>query len=396
MVVGWLAYLVVERIRLDRDRRRVPLRIAVTGTRGKTTVVRRLAAVLSEGGREVLAKTTGSEAAYLFPDGSVHEIHRLGPPSIIEQKRVLRRGAKMGVDVVLAEVMSLHREYHRVELHGILRPQLVLVTNFRPDHTEAQGTTREEVASVLALDVPPGATALVPEAEWDDGFQEAVSKAGGKVVKVPSGEGKPPEAWGEFGPNLDLVWSAARSLDVEDPTIVAGLRNAQEDLGALRSWSYRRPDGEDPGEGWLLVSAFAANDPCSTLAIHDRVTGHLGVTPETTVGLLALRADRGDRSLQWVDALKEGALSRFGRLLVSGTHAHALRHALRRHPDGGKVEILRPGPPEEIMEQLLEGKARDGSPAGGFGGLVFGFGNIEGLGRTMVRHWRRIGEPYGV
>ncbi len=404
LALPWLAHLVVERVRLDRNRRAIPLRVAITGTRGKTTVTRRLAAVLGEDGRKVLAKTTGSEAAYLFPDGTVHEIHRLGPPSIIEQKRLLGRAAKMKVDLVLAEVMSLHRENHRVEIHEILQPHLVLVTNFRLDHTEAQGHTKEEVASVLALDVPPGATALVPEAEWDEGFRRLVTEVGGTVVKVPSGEGRPPEGWGEFGPNLDLVWAAGRWLGVEDGTILAGLRNAQEDVGALRSWWYRPVGAATEGEGWLLVSAFAANDPESTMTIYDRVVGDRGVPPEEIVGLLTLRADRGDRSLQWVEALRGGDLARFGRLLVSGTHAHALRHALRKSPGARKIEIVRPGAPEEIMDQLLGGRGRGGPPGGAVGGpthgagggLLFGFGNIEGLGRTMVRHWRKIGEPYGL
>ena len=153
---AWLAYLVVERIRLSQHQRSVALRIAVTGTRGKTTVARRLAAVLREDGRIVMAKTTGSEAAYILPDGSIHEVHRLGLPSIIEQKRLLRRASKLGADVVVAEVMSLHPENHRVEVQQILQPHLVLVTNFRVDHSEAQGKTRGEVAQVMALDVPRG------------------------------------------------------------------------------------------------------------------------------------------------------------------------------------------------------------------------------------------------
>jgi len=167
LVLGglWISYLLWEAVALARHREAVPLRIAVTGTRGKTTVTRRLAAILAEDGRKVLAKTTGSDANYVFPDGSIQEIHRLGSPSIIEQKRLLRRGAALGVDVVLAEVMSVHPEYHRVECQRILRPHLVAVTNFRADHIEAQGSTEEDVASVLSLDVPAGAKAFVPEAE---------------------------------------------------------------------------------------------------------------------------------------------------------------------------------------------------------------------------------------
>ncbi|NNM04190.1 MAG: hypothetical protein HKO65_03730 [Gemmatimonadetes bacterium] len=384
----WLAYLVVERVRLDRDRKAVPLHIAVTGTRGKTSVTRRLAAVLEEDGRRVLAKTTGSEAAYILPGGTVQEVRRLGLPSIIEQKRLLRKAAWAGADVVLAEVMSLHRENHRVEVHEILQPSLVLVTNFRVDHVEAHGNTREEVASILALDVPPGATGLVPESEWEDGFAHLVSGTGGTVLKVPTGEGTPSGRSGEFGANVDLVWAASRHLGVADPVIDAGLRKVRDDLGALACWAFSAS---------VLVNAFAANDPESTLRIYERTVTGRGVSPEDCTGLLSLRSDRGDRSLQWVEALERGALSRFGRLFVSGFHARAVRFALRRHPEAWKVEILRPGPPEGIMAQLLgEGGASDQPTDGPAGRVVFGFGNIEGLGRTMVEHWRKVGEPYGI
>jgi hypothetical protein len=139
----------------------------------------------------------------------------------------------------------------------------------------------------------------------------------------------------------------------------------------------------------MLVSAFAANDPESTLAIYDRVVELQGIGPEACIGLLSLRPDRGDRSLQWAKALETGALSRFRRLFVSGLHAHALKHRLRRHPEAGRIEVLRPSHPEGIMTQLLGGE-EDG------GGLLFGFGNIAGLGRTMVSHWRKVGESHGI
>ena len=48
---------------------RIPLRILVNGTRGKTTVTRMTAAVLNEAGIQTYAKTTGSEARRILPDG---------------------------------------------------------------------------------------------------------------------------------------------------------------------------------------------------------------------------------------------------------------------------------------------------------------------------------------
>lgn len=398
LFVGWIAYLVQERVRLDRHRAAVPLRIAVTGTRGKTTVARRLTAVLSRDGRSVLAKTTGSEAAYLYPDGTVQEIRRLGVPSIIEQKRLLRRGARAGVDVVLAEVMSLHPENHRVEVQKILKPHLVLVTNFRVDHTEAQGKTREEVASVLSLDVPPGARAFVPEEEWDEGFARTVAGAGAEVIRVSSGEAPEIEECGGFGPNQDLIWAVARSLGIREEIIRDGLSSAQEDLGALRSWRIQGEkggagQGGGPGDGegrsWLLVNAFAANDPESTLRTYDMVMEGEEYEPQACIGLLSLRSDRGDRSVQWAEALDSGALGRFRRLYLAGLHGRAVAHRLRNHPLADRLEILKPAPPEGIMDQILKGE-------GGRGGVLFGFGNIAGLGRDLVRHWRKVGEPHGI
>ncbi len=433
LLAGWLGWLVVERVRLEWDRAAVPLRIAVTGSRGKTTVARLLAAVLREDGRKVLAKTTGSEARIIFPDGAETEVHRLGAPSVLEQRKLLARGARLGVDAVVAEVMSVHPEAHRVESRRILVPHLVLVTNFRVDHSAAQGDTRESVARVLALDVPPGGRALVPEEEWETVFAEEVGKGGGMVERVPAGAGAGgirgaappvvvpaeapvpapgpapalrasagtparPGAGGDcldFGPNLDLVWAAARSLGIGDETIWAGVCRARGDIGTLRVWRYPRADGLPP---WRVANAFAANEPESTLRIYDLV----GADPATCVGLLALRPDRGDRTVQWIEALASGFLERFRRVYVHGLHAHALQRRLRKAeartaaagvtggragpPGPDRVVILGDEPPHRIMQAILE--AEGAEP-----GLLFGFGNIAGVGESLVRHWREVGEP---
>lgn len=383
---AWLGYLVVERMRMDRHRRAIPLRIAVTGTRGKTSVARLLASVLREDGRTILAKTTGSEAKYVLPDGSEEEVLRLGAPSIIEQKRLLALGARLGVDALVAEIMSVHAENHQVEAQRMLRPQLVLVTNFRVDHVEAQGMTREDVASVLALDVPPGSRALVPEQEWEDRFAGLVEANGGEVVGVPDGVAGPPRECGEFARNLDLVWEAARFLGVTDDVIRNGMRRSVGDLGALQAWRYPR---QDAGARWIVVNAFAANDPESTLRIYDRVMAREGMGPERCVGLLALRPDRGDRTLLWLEALRAGALDRFRRLFVMGLHAPALKHRVRGHPHAARIEILSPTNPSGLMDRILDEE-------GDQGGILFGFGNIGGLGETLVRHWRRVGDAHGI
>ena len=61
-----LAALVCERLALKRRLSRIPLRICVTGTRGKSSVARMLASVLRCDGRSVLAKTTGSRGIHVY------------------------------------------------------------------------------------------------------------------------------------------------------------------------------------------------------------------------------------------------------------------------------------------------------------------------------------------
>jgi hypothetical protein len=143
------------------------------------------------------------------------------------------------------------------------------------------------------------------------------------------------------------------------------------------------------------VNAFSANDPESTLLAYDRVFGREGEEgtglSEKPVGLLALRGDRGDRSLLWAEALAGGALDRFGRLYVHGLHAAAVRRKLRR-TGGPEVEVLPVSNPEEIMRRVIEGGSGGQEIGVGLEGALFGFGNLGGLGEGMVRHWMEDGE----
>jgi poly-gamma-glutamate synthase PgsB/CapB len=395
MAAAWVVYLLVERILLERARERIPLRVAVGGTRGKTSVTRMLASVLRESGRTVVAKTTGSEAAVILPDGSERRLRRRGPPSILEQRRLVHEAARAGADVLVAEIMSVHQEMHEVEAQRLLRPHQVVMTNFRVDHTSAQGETPEDVGSVLASDVPPGATVFLPEAERVSTFDRLVAFEGGRVVLVPAGFSSPPAVPGPsegpgsdlgFSSNSDLVFAVARKLEIDDETIRRGIRRSRGDLGSLSVWRYPSPR---PGDDWLAVNAFGANDPESTLRALEKVRASLELPSVPCLGVLALRKDRGDRSIQWANALRAGAMSDFARILVCGFHAKAFRFRVRESPVGDRVEPLSVHHPEGVMRAVAH-HSGDGDQ------VVFGFGNIGGLGRALVDHWRKVGDSVSV
>jgi len=199
------------------------------------------------------------------------------------------------------------------------------------------------------------------------------------------------------------VVAAARRLGVGDVAIRRGIASARHDVGAMGIWKVPARSGpERPGAmpPAFLVNAFAANDPGATMRVHGEVMTRLGAVTGSAptgarlpcVGLLSLRADRGDRTLQWADALAAGLLERFDTLLVTGLHAAALerrvrqvRRARRAATAPTPIRVVRGGSPERLTRTAL-------SELGPGGGVVFGFGNIGGLGVELVEHWSRTGE----
>ena len=116
----FVLYLVYERAVLDRLRKSIPLVITVTGTRGKSTVVGQLASILRESGRVVRAKSTGSQAQFVLPDGTVERVARRGMVSILEQKKALKKAVTLKADSLVVEIMSIRPENHFIESQRIL------------------------------------------------------------------------------------------------------------------------------------------------------------------------------------------------------------------------------------------------------------------------------------
>jgi len=285
--------------------------------------------------------------------------------------------------------MSIRPESHAVEGRMLLQPHLVLVTNFRVDHGADVGWTREAAATAIAQSIPRAATVLMPEREAIPGFCSAVAGIGAELMLVAPGvvaAASSKEGWAEqgFPDNLDLVFAAARHLGLDDDSILVGIRNARQDIGALGIWRY--PPLHD-GKSAIVVNAFAANDPDSTAMAYDKVVQALA--PETDyrwTGLLSLRSDRADRTAQWIQTLNEGMVGRFSRLWVCGEHARGAAWRIEKRAGQISVQVVRSREPDGIMREVL----RD-PPARGQTDIVFGFGNIGGAGRTLVEHWQSVG-----
>ena len=85
---------VMEKWYHRRNLKGIPIRIMVNGTRGKTSVTRLIAAILREAGIRTWPKTTGTQAAWILPDGSEQEYRKKRPVNIREQIPFIKK-AKM-------------------------------------------------------------------------------------------------------------------------------------------------------------------------------------------------------------------------------------------------------------------------------------------------------------
>ncbi|MBU2534533.1 MAG: poly-gamma-glutamate synthase PgsB, partial [Alphaproteobacteria bacterium] len=84
-----LALLLAEQGRLRRSVRRIPIRIHVVGTRGKSSLTRFVAAGLRASGKRTIGKITGIVPTIIDLDGCPQTIHRRGLPRVIEQMRII-------------------------------------------------------------------------------------------------------------------------------------------------------------------------------------------------------------------------------------------------------------------------------------------------------------------
>ncbi len=367
-------------------------------------MTRLIAAGLRESGIKVLAKTTGSKPVLILPDGTEREIARAGTPSVREQVRLVSLAAREGVDALVVETMSIGGENLRAETGAVLRPRLLALTNARPDHLEAMGGDGDGVARTLTEAFVAGARVLLPAEEARPVFESAAKRRGAEVVPVGS---DPADAVPadlvmdvptEFEPNFRLSLAALRSLGVARETAVRGMAKAAPDSGSLRIWDV--PAGE-PARRAFCVSAFAANEPVSSAMAVAKVRAMIGTTsapsPAITgagkpflVGLLCLREDRGDRTLQWVKAAAAGFFDDYERVVLIGVPARAAARSLRRRRarGQGRFTIASKPDPKTIMDECV--RAASGEPV-----VVIGLGNIVGPGERFVGYWQEAGKPHG-
>ena len=124
-----VAYGVREYFRHRKTVMRIPHRVHVNGTRGKSSVTRLITGGLQAGGIRTLGKTTGTRPCYIDPGGEERTIFRVGKANILEQLKVVRRAVALRVDALCAECMAV------LPANQAMAERQIIRSTVGPDHS---------------------------------------------------------------------------------------------------------------------------------------------------------------------------------------------------------------------------------------------------------------------
>ncbi|MBI5711385.1 MAG: poly-gamma-glutamate synthase PgsB [Candidatus Eisenbacteria bacterium] len=361
----------------ERNLARLPVRVHVNGTRGKSSVTRLIAAGLRSGGVRAFAKTTGTMARIIRPDGLEVDVYRVGSPNIIEQTRIVRRAVEDGAAALVIECMAVTPELQPLVELRLIKSTVGVITNCRADHLDVMGPTVDDVAHALAQTCPVGGHLFTAERERA-GILEAVARGRGSAVHVVPPDGVTVEelagfSYFEHAENVALALAVCAHLGVPRAAALAGMHAAAPDPGVLRRYTVR--SGDKTVE---FVNAFAANDPDSTLLIWQRL-GLEQRRPGVQRMILAnCRPDRLQRSGQIAELVAKRLSADHVVLSGEGTDLVAFQ-ALNGGLDRERLSNLGGLGAEAVYEHVLALVRHEA--------VIVGIGNIVGLGEEITLHF---------
>ena len=358
----------------------IPTRIHISGTRGKSSVTRLLAAAMRHAGIATAAKTTGTLPRLILPDGREVPVFRPSGANIIEQTRIVAAAADMQARALIVECMALRPELHWISENKLIRATHGVITNARADHLDVMGPTEVDVAKTLAGMIPVNGLLFTAEQRHLDILRQAAQDRNTTCLAVS------PEAidaitdsdlngfcYKEHAENVALVLMILEHFGIPRQVAMEGMWQAHPDPGALTEYEM-----DFFGRKIFFVNGFAANDPESTARIWNMMQEKYHDV-DTTVAVFNMRADRPSRTVQL--ARETDFWHGADKVILIGSGAYLFsRMAAKTSCDDTKLIYADYNRVEEIFESILEqcsGRT-----------LVVGMGNIGEQGLELNRYFK--------
>ncbi|POX48807.1 poly-gamma-glutamate synthase PgsB [Streptomyces sp. Ru71] len=377
LLLNCLALLVagvVEQRRHLAQLERIPTRVLVNGIRGKSSITRLCAGALRGAGLVTVAKTTGTAARFIHPDGTEEPVHRkFGIANVAEQIGIVRRAAAYRPDALVIECMAVTPALQEINQTKLIRSTVGVLCNVRDDHLAEMGPTLDDVARSLSRSMPVGGVCVTAERDRLPVLREEAAARRCELVAVDPDAVTDEElrgfSWFTFKENVAVALAVARLLGVDRRTALAGMREAPPDPGVLSVERYRTRGGQR----LRFANVFAANDPESTLMNVHQLIGLGAITPRPHV-VINCRPDRIERNNQMGEIVPR--LDPSTVFLIG----HPTRSARNGIPGdwGGRVVDLGGDrlDPRRMVDEMLAALGPDSS--------LVAVGNIHGQGERLI------------
>ena len=392
LLAGVLVYLIIEMVKHRAALKRIPIRIHVNGTRGKSSVTRLIAAGLRAGGIRTFAKTTGSAARYIHTDGTEEPVVRRSAPNIREQTGIVKQAANEEAEALVIECMAIRPDLQRVSEKRIVHSTIGVITNVRPDHLEVMGPHLGDVARALSGTIPRSGKLFTTHSGFDDFFGRVAKRRGSTLHLIderrePTAEEMQGFGYVEIPQNVALALDVCTEVGVDRATALDGMYRVTPDVGATTLLHLNRGEKKV-----LFANAFAANDPQSTAFLW-RLLGMDAPTEsrfidagegEVEAGvLISNRADRMRRAVDLAEIFEKQIHPSW--YLVAGEQATAFVDlAARMKVPREKLIHVGNQRPEAVLEKLFELTKKQT--------MVLGIGNIGGFGMQFIQLLEKEGK----
>jgi len=137
-----LAYLAALRYRFPSRKIKV---IAVTGTKGKSSTVEILNAILEEAGFKTALSDT---IRFKVGDKSWRNLYKMSMPGRFAMQKLIRKAVDEGCQYITIEMTSQGALFHR---HRWIEIDTLIFTNLSPEHIKAHGSYEDYVQSKLSI-----------------------------------------------------------------------------------------------------------------------------------------------------------------------------------------------------------------------------------------------------
>jgi len=374
-----IGYGIWELYRHRQKLAKIPIRVHVNGTRGKSSVARLIAAGLRASGMRTCCKTTGTLPRMIVPSGTEYPVFRPSKANVIEQVRIVDMAVEFEAEALVIECMALRPNLQWLCENKLVRATHGVITNAREDHLDVMGPTEKDVAWALAGMVPVKTKLFTAERDHLNVFAYASQDRSTQLIAITEEDVEqitPLDLAGfmyvEHAENVALALRVCADLGVDRATALRGMWEAKPDPGAMTAHEM-----DFFGRKIHFVNGFAANDPESTERIW---TMALERYPEVERRVLVVncRQDRPDRSQQLGKSVTQWPAADYYVLIGTGTYIFA-KTATEAGIDPLKLVFAEDLPAPDIFETLLEYSGKTS--------LIMGIANIGGVGLDVVRYF---------